>query len=64
MKREKLPLKHSIKIGLTSGLFFATTMAVIDYFDGAAFSFLKFLIFMIVFGLGMAIFFQFKYTKD
>jgi hypothetical protein len=64
MRREKLSIKRSIKIGLLSGLFFAATLAIFDYFNGSSFSIWKAVINTLVFGFVMTIFFQYQYKKE
>lgn len=64
MKREKQPLRNIIKTGLINGLFFATMMALFDYFNHEPFSLPKFLFHGIGFGFFMALSFRYRYIKD
>ncbi|WP_431136391.1 hypothetical protein [Psychroserpens mesophilus] len=64
MKRERLPIKTQLKIGVASGLFFAVSMSGFDYFYKEPFSIYKFLFYFVSFGLLMAISFRYKYTKE
>ena len=64
MKRGKLSLKDSIKVGVISGVMFSTIVALYDYFTGHEFSIINFIVYIIVFGLVMSIFFKYKHTLE
>ncbi|WP_405572125.1 hypothetical protein [Winogradskyella sp. Asnod2-B02-A] len=60
---EKLPLKKRVIGGIFSGLFFASSLAVFDYFDNHSFSLLKYLFGGLFFGFFMSLSFRHKITK-
>ena len=64
MKRERLPIRTRVKVGLLSGVIFASGMAVFDYIDKQPFDIMEFLFYFIVYGLIFALIFPYKYTKD
>lgn len=64
MKKERLSLKTSLKIGVISGSIFAILMAAFDYFDDESFSLIKFTVNLLVFGVVMAIVFRYKHTIE
>ena len=63
MKKEKRPIKKRLLHGAISGVTFATTMALFDWWDNNPFSIIKFLFFTIFFGLAMSFAFRYKHTK-
>ena len=64
MKKEKRSTKAILLTGLIQGLFFATAMALFDFFRDIPFSILQFLFYAIFFGGAMAFMFRYKVTKD
>lgn len=63
MNETKLSKQYRVKIGIFSGLLFATILALFDLIDGDSFSFLKFSINAIVFGTIMGFIIRSKKTK-
>jgi hypothetical protein len=64
VKKEKLSVFTQIKIGIFSGLFFASIMAGFSYLNNESFSVNEFLFYFVCFGFFMAISFRYKYTKE
>ncbi len=64
MDFEKYSLKTRLIFGICSGLFFATGMAVFDYFNYEPFSLPQFIFYMFFFGLFMALAFKYKVKKE
>ena len=64
MEKGKLTASYRIKVGLLSGLFFASAMAGFDYIDGKEFSILKFAINGFIFGTVMAFILRPRPTKN
>ncbi|HZW62256.1 MAG TPA: hypothetical protein VFF15_01285 [Flavobacteriaceae bacterium] len=64
MKRTLLPLRIIIIKGLAAGFFFAAVMSIFDYLEKTAFSWKRFLIHFVSYGLFWAIAFRYKYTKE
>lgn len=60
---DKLPLKKRILSGFVSGLFFALTIVVLNYFENNSFAILEALIGGSIFGLVMSFVFRHKITK-
>lgn len=57
-------LKSIFAIGIATGFFFASGMALFDYLEGTIFRFYKFLFNFIFFGFFMALAFRKKVTKQ
>ncbi|MEN8901413.1 MAG: hypothetical protein ABF247_08930 [Nonlabens sp.] len=60
---EPRSLKSIFAIGIATGFFYASGMALFDYLDGSTFHIYKFLFHFIFFGFFMAIAFRKKVTK-
>ena len=63
MNTTKLSMQYRVKVGIFSGLLFATILALFDFIDGDSFSFLKISLNAIIFGTIMGFIIRSKRTK-
>jgi uncharacterized membrane protein len=64
MKKELRSKKDIVRQAAISGFIFAIVMAIFDFFSEAPFSFLKFIVHFLVYGLIMGFLFRYKRTKQ